>query len=599
MLVVTTAQMRALEQGAVDAGATWQGLIEQAGWGVAQESLRLLGTAAGRRVVVLVGPGNNGADGLVVARHLHDAGARVTLYLWRREASQADWNLQRCRERSIPELRAADDPGQSALRRALAQADLIIDALLGMGISRAVGGDLAEIVRAVNERPAASDQRPAADDQRPAASDRRPTTNGQRPATKDEERRTRDEGPALYRSDALPLYRSSAPALQRSAGLVLAVDLPTGVHSDTGALMGAAVRADVTVATGLAKRGLVCYPGRAWAGELLVADIGLPPQQLEALMSERIEAESARGWLPARPADSHKGTFGKVMVVAGSLIYPGAASLATAAALRVGAGLVTLATGRSVLGGPGRLPEITLRPLPEAEWGVIGENAADELLKHLEGYSALLIGPGLGREQPTRTFLERLLGIEAPRPRGSIGFRIGGAEEKPAGQTQRPELPPTVIDADGLNLLAEIEDWSERLPRGRCVLTPHPGEMKRLLKAEQLGDDLVQVAEEAAKRWGQLVVLKGATTIVADMEGRSAIHDGANPALATAGTGDVLAGAIAGLLAQGRPPFEAAGAAVYLHGAAGQLVRGELGDAGALASDLLPRLPLAIKQLKG
>lgn len=564
MLVATTAQMRALEQGAVDAGATWQGLIEQAGWGVAQESLRLLGPAAGRAVLVLVGPGNNGADGLVVARHLHDAGARVTLYVWRRAADPADWNLQRCRERAMPELRADADPDRAALRRALTQADLIIDALLGMGISRAVSGELAEIVQTVNTRDPATNHQP-------------PTTTHAAPARNGHER------PA-----ARPPGRP----------VVLAVDLPTGVHSDTGALLGVAVRADVTVATGLVKRGLLCYPGRAWAGELVVADIGLAPQQLEALMSERINPESVRGWLPARPADAHKGTFGKVMVVAGSLIYPGAASLASAGALRTGAGLVTLATGRSVLGGPGRLPEVTLRPLPEAEWGVIGENAATELLKHLEGYTALLIGPGLGREQPTRTFLERLLGVEPPRQRGGIGFRIN-AEEKPADQPQRPELPPTVIDADGLNLLAEIEGWSERLPRGRCVLTPHPGEMKRLLKVEQLDNDPVRQAEQAAQSWGQLVVLKGATTVVAEPEGRSAIHDGGNPALATAGTGDVLAGAIAGLLAQGCPPFEAACAGVYLHAAAGQILRAELGDAGTIASDLLLRLPLAIKQLKG
>ncbi|GAB4200026.1 MAG: bifunctional ADP-dependent NAD(P)H-hydrate dehydratase/NAD(P)H-hydrate epimerase [Roseiflexaceae bacterium] len=556
MHIATTAQMRALEQGAVDAGATWPGLLEQAGWGVAQEALRLLGDASGRVVLVLVGPGNNGADGLVAARHLHDAGARVTLYLWRRSEPHNDPNWLRCRERAIPELAAANDPDAQALARLLPEAALVIDALLGMGISRVVGGDLAAIVRAVNQRP------------RPNAATKPHTTTKQR------------------RPDLHPL------------SLVLSIDLPTGIHSDSGAVMGVAITADTTVATGLIKRGLLLYPGRTYAGDLRLAEIGLAQRQLEALMSERITPDFVRGRLPARPDDGHKGTFGKVMVVAGSLIYPGAASLATAGALRVGAGLVTLATGRSVLGGPGRLPEITLRPLPEAEWGTLGEEAADDLLKHLEGYRALLIGPGLGREQHTRKFLERLLGIEAPRQRGAIGFRIATAEEKPAAQT-RPELPPTVIDADGLNLLSEIDGWAERLPRDRMVLTPHPGEMERLLKTEALDGDLVRVAEDAAKAWGQVVVLKGATTVVAEPEGRSAIHDGGNAALATAGTGDVLAGAIAGLLAQGLEPFEAAALGVYLHGAAGRLLREDLGDAGTIASDLLPRLPLAIKQLKG
>jgi NAD(P)H-hydrate epimerase len=334
-----------------------------------------------------------------------------------------------------------------------------------------------------------------------------------------------------------------------------------------------------------------------YTGEIRLAEIGLAPDQVEAIMSERIDARSARALLPARPDDAHKGTFGKVIVVAGSLLYPGAASLATAGAARVGAGVVTLATGRSTLGGPGRLAEVTLRPLPEAEWGVLGEAAADELLKHLEGYSALLVGPGLGRDEPVRAFLERLLGLDQPRARGHIGFRVGASGDT-AAEKQRPELPPMVLDADALTLLSQIESWWERLPRGRCVLTPHPGEMKRLLKVDELDEDRAKAAEEAAARWGQIVVLKGATTVIAEPGGRSALNDGGNAALATAGTGDVLAGAIAGLLAQGLAPFEAAALGVYLHSAAGRLVRSELGDAGALASDLLPRLPLAIKGLK-
>jgi NAD(P)H-hydrate epimerase len=286
------------------------------------------------------------------------------------------------------------------------------------------------------------------------------------------------------------------------------------------------------------------------------------------------------------------------MVIAGSPEYPGAASLATAGAARVGAGLVTLAASRAALAGPGRLPEVTLQFLPEADWNALGEETADEALKHLEGYRALLVGPGLGREEQTRKFMERLLGVEPSRQRGHIGFRLGAAPEQ-AAEAQRPELPPTVIDADGLNLLSQIDRWWERLPRGRCVLTPHPGEMKRLLGAEELNADLVKAAEDAATTWGQVVVLKGATTVVADPEGRSALNDGGNAALATAGTGDVLAGAIAGLLAQGLTPFDAATLGVYLHSAAGRILRDDLGDMGTIASDLLPRLPQAIQTLKG
>jgi len=543
--LVTTAQMRALEQAAVDAGATWAGLMEQAGWGVAQIAMRLLGHVHGKRVLVLIGPGNNGGDGLVVARHLHDAGARVVLYLWRRRETPDDANWQRCRQRDLAEYLADDDPRRAELRRLLADCDLVVDALLGMGISRAVEGDLAAIVQ---------------------------TMNAERRAMKNELN------------------------VQRSAFSVLAIDMPTGVDSDTGAVLGAAMQADLTAATGLVKRGLLQYPGRFYAGAIQVVEIGIAPAQLEAMMSEIIDAAMARKLLPPRPADAHKGSFGKVMVIAGSPLYPGAASLATAGAARVGAGLVTLATGRSGLGGPGRLPEVTLQFLPEADWNTLGEAAAEEALKQLEQFQALLVGPGLGREEPTRTFLENLLGIDSPRHRGHIGFRVGALSDRSA--EKRPDLPPTVIDADGLTLLSQIEHWWERLPRGRCVLTPHPGEMKRLLGVEELDADRVRVAERAADSWGQVVVLKGATTIVAEPEGHSAVNDGGNAALATAGTGDVLAGAIAGLLAQGLAPFDAAVLGVYLHSAAGRLVRDDLGDMGALASDLLPRLPLAIKALK-
>ncbi|MCS6882466.1 MAG: NAD(P)H-hydrate dehydratase [Oscillochloridaceae bacterium] len=540
MRLATTAQMRALEQAAVDAGATWDGLMEQAGWGVAQEALRLLGPAAGRRVLILVGPGNNGGDGLVAARHLHDAGAVVTLYLWRRRCPEGDANWQRCRTRAIRETVAESDPRQTTLRDLAQEADLIVDALLGMGISRPLEGELAAIVETVN-----------------------------------------------------------AVRAERASTLrVLAVDLPTGVNSDTGAVEGAAIRADVTVATGLPKRGLLLFPGRDRVGRLVLAEIGIPAHALEEVMSAMLTAEEARRLAPARPADAHKGSFGKVLVVAGSLNYPGAAFLACAGAARVGAGLVTLASGRTVLLAGGRPLEVTLLPLAEGDWGAIGPNAVEELEEHLAGYAALLLGPGLGAAECTREFVLRLFGLERPRSKTRVGFVAGTLADEPAVATKLEQLPPTVLDADGLNILATVEAWHERLPRKRFVLTPHPGEMRRLLKVESLPGDPLAVATDAAARWGQVVVLKGATTVIAAPDGRSLVYSQPNPALATAGTGDVLAGAIAGLLGQGLTLYDAAALGVYLHGAAGARVREELGDAGTLASDLLPHLPQALKALK-
>jgi NAD(P)H-hydrate epimerase len=579
MKVVTTAQMRALEQAAVDAGATWPGLMEQAGRGMAEHALALLDEA--RRALVLVGPGNNGGDGLVIARRLYDAGIRVALYLWRRRDDPDDANWRMCRERAIPEHSASDDPGRATLRALLAASDLAVDALLGIGASRPVEGDLAEIVETLNAKGQTLNREQGLDE----AVQRR-TLNAGQGTLKEDRGRIDPDG-----NDHLVNLSPCQP-------VILAVDMPTGIDTDTGAVLGSALRADVTVAAGLLKRGLLLYPGRAYAGALRTVPIDLVPADVETIMSETIGAELARGLLPARPDDSHKGTFGRVLVIAGSVHYPGAASLATAGAARAGAGLVTLATGRSALAIGGRGPEITLLPLPEAEWGVLGEAAADEALKAITDYRALLVGPGLGREKQTGAFLARLLGLDSPLHRGHIGFRIGHSAEKPAVK-QRPTLPPAVLDADALFLLAQAEGWWERVPRGSLVLTPHPVEMKRLLGAEAIPADPLASASEAAARWGQVVVLKGATTVVADPEGRTRINDGGNAALATAGTGDVLAGAIAGLLAQGLAPFDAATLGVYLHSAAGRLLRDDLGDMGTLASDLLPRLPLAIKRLKG
>jgi NAD(P)H-hydrate epimerase len=307
-----------------------------------------------------------------------------------------------------------------------------------------------------------------------------------------------------------------------------------------------------------------------------------------ALTSARIAS-----LLPARPGDAHKYTFGRLLVIAGSITCPGAASLATAAAARVGTGLVVLGIGRSALHGPGRIPEVVLQILPEAEWGYLGEAAADEVQQKLGATSALLIGPGIGRDDSTRGFLARLLGLR-PVETLPIGFTAAaGGPPLPS-----PSLPPVVLDADALTLLAEVPSWWERLTPGTAVLTPHAGEMARLLEVERLEDYDLPAARTAAMRWRQVVVLKGPTTTIAGPDGDIVNLGAPNPALATAGTGDVLAGCIAGLLAQGLSPMAAAMVGVHLHAQAGEMVAEELGEAGTLASDLLPRLPLAIRALR-
>ncbi|MFH1002715.1 MAG: NAD(P)H-hydrate dehydratase, partial [Chloroflexota bacterium] len=294
----------------------------------------------------------------------------------------------------------------------------------------------------------------------------------------------------------------------------------------------------------------------------------------DAVTTELITAGWARAALPARPPDANKGTFGRVLVVAGSINYIGAAYLACSGALRVGAGLVTLATASSlqpVLAA--RLAEATYLPLAEAAPGVIAPQAAETIKEQLDRYDVLLLGCGLGQGPETLEFIS--------------GVLFG------------KELPAAVLDADALNSLAILPDWWQRLADD-AILTPHPGEMARLcgVPVAEVQADRVGIALRAAGEWHMTVVLKGAYTVIAAPDGRCRISLVANPGLASAGTGDVLAGAIAGLAAQGLSRFDAACLGVYLHGQAGEMVRDELGDAGMLASDLLPALPVVIKKLK-
>jgi NAD(P)H-hydrate epimerase len=367
---------------------------------------------------------------------------------------------------------------------------------------------------------------------------------------------------------------------------IVAVDGPTGLDYDTGALDDAAIPADLTVTFAHPKVGHFRFPGAAALGELDVADIGTDPGLADKVTLQTATAGLVRSWLPPRPPDAHKGTFGKALIVAGSVNYTGAAYLAGAAATRAGAGLVTLALPSVIHSSvAARLTEATYLLLPH-ELGVIAAGATRVLSEQIPSYDALLLGPGLGQERETRTFVEALLdGKEKHR---YLGF--GNNTER----AEAPTLPPLVIDADGLNILATMEDWPKRLPPG-SVLTPHPGEMARLMgcSAADVQADRLAVARSQASAWNHIVVLKGAYTIIAAPDGKAIIIPFANPGLATAGTGDVLAGTIVSLRAQGVDGFAAATVGAYLHGLAGELAREEIGTAGMVAGDVLAHLPQA------
>ncbi|HHS97765.1 MAG TPA: NAD(P)H-hydrate dehydratase [Chloroflexi bacterium] len=553
MKVVTVEQMRAIEAASDAAGHTYAAMMERAGRAVA-EALTGRMDVEGKRVLVLVGPGNNGGDGLVAAHYLAQAGAEVACYLSRARDPQRDVNLRRLQEGSVFTTVASADQGHRVLRRLAAGADVVIDGLLGTGSTPPVRGTVAEILKTVGEVL---------------------------------RRREQVSAPEIQPIGTVP------PSPTPSRPLIIAVDGPSGMDFDTGALDESALRADLTVTFAYPKRGHFRFPGAAAVGELLVADIGTDPALAAEVDLEVATPQMVRAWLPPRPPDAHKGTFGRALIVAGSTNYTGAARLAGSAAVRAGAGLVTVALPTPIHAPVAAgLAEATYVLLPH-ELGVVAEAAVEVLAEIVERYDALLLGPGLGREQETVAFVERLLGRRAERR--SVGFL-------PSEKTSAPPLPlpPLVVDADGLNILSGWPDWHERLPPG-TVLTPHPGEMARLMgcSTREVQEDRVEVARRQARAWGHVVVLKGAYTVVAAPDGRVVLEPFANPGLATGGTGDVLAGIIVALRAQGLPPFEAAVAGAYLHGLAGELARVDLGEAGMAAGDLLRYLPQAQRRLGG
>lgn len=378
----------------------------------------------------------------------------------------------------------------------------------------------------------------------------------------------------------------------------VAVDIPTGVNADTGAVAELAFRADATVTFGRPKRGLYLAPGLRYTGRVVVAPLGLGEEGVPDDAPRLITRADAAARLPRREADAHKGTAGSLLIVGGSANYLGAPVLSAGAALRVGAGLVTLAVPRSlVIALAAQLPEATYLPLPEAGWGIAGPNAAQTVAEALGRYTALQLGNGLGREPETEAFLARLFGI-APRGRNALGF--GQPATAPATANREAITMPALIDADGLNWLSTVERWWEALKGLRLVLTPHPGEMGRLrgVETHAITADPWTAARDAARAWGQTVVLKGGHTVVAAPDGALWVTPTINPALAAAGTGDTLAGEIAGLLTQGLAPTDAAILGLWLGSRAADLASDELGTLPLVASDLPAYLGIAVQELE-
>jgi ADP-dependent NAD(P)H-hydrate dehydratase / NAD(P)H-hydrate epimerase len=494
-------------------------LMENAGKSVAAFIKHRFSKLGRRRIVILCGKGNNGGDGFVVARHLLEMGARATVCLFADPAEvrgDAAANLKRWQD-AARELRIVHDSNEwQAAKAALASADIIVDALLGTGVRGPVEGLLKEVIEEVNRR-------------RPEAA-------------------------------------------------VVAVDIPSGLSAGTGETEGAAVRANYTVTFTAPKRGFFLGSAAQQVGQLVVRDIGSPPELVEEVGKGHLRwlepRELTQFSIPRSP-EGHKGDYGHALIVAGSVGKSGAAVLSSWAALRVGAGLVTVATPEPVLPiVASHIPEIMTEPLPATETGSISLRSLEyeRFNNLLKGKRALAIGPGLSTHNETMQFV-----------RDTIAKRPG---------------VPMVLDADGLNA---FDGRAQELKgsRGMIALTPHPGEMARVLgtTTEDIQSRRLDVAQKAAAEWDAYVILKGHQTIVAAPNGQAWINSTGNPGMGTGGTGDVLTGMLAGLTAEygTNAWWWTLGFGVYLHGLAGDLAAADVGQAPLMASDLIRAIPDAFQ----
>ena len=521
MKAVTAKQMRLIDRRAIEEfGVPSLTLMENAGRGLFRVVRDALGGMARKRIAVFCGKGNNGGDGLVVARLAAQAGACVRVLLAARKQEvrgDAAVNLQRAescglRAFEVPEL---DSPSglPAHIARQLNESDAAVDALLGTGISGPPAPPMPALIACIE--------------------------------------RIRSRG--------------NAP--------VISVDVPSGIDADTGRVPGPAVRADHTVTMGLPKLGLLLYPAAGLVGRLHVADIGFPAALVD-------EAEAAAEWVEQgqiaamfseRQQDSHKGDYGRVFIIAGSPGMTGAATLCGHAALLAGAGLVTVgvpASLNAIL--EEKLTEVMTYPLPETTEHTLSEAALQPILSKASQCEVVALGPGISLHPETAVLTGQIV--------------------------QRLDLP-LVLDADALTNLAPQRDILRPDGGAARIITPHPGEMGRLLRmsSDRVQADRIGAACGAASRFRCIVALKGAHTIICAPDEIPRINPTGNPGMASGGTGDVLTGLIAGLMAQGLAPFDAASAAAYVHGLAGDLAAEEETQTALTASELLQRIPQALR----
>jgi NAD(P)H-hydrate epimerase len=513
MKVVTAEQMQQMDSEAIRKfGIPGLDLMERAGEGCAAAIIDACQDADNCSAMIVCGKGNNGGDGYVVARLLRARGWGVTVVILARSeeiAGDAAVNLKRL-PAGIPIHFCADE---ESLGRCLSESgdfSVIVDALLGTGLKQEVAG----------------------------------------------------------------LYLQAIKLINNAGCPVIAVDIPSGISGSSGKVLGNAVRADLTVTFASAKLGHILYPGAGHVGRLKIVDIGIPGEIIErAVGAEFVDASAAAKLIQQRDPSAHKGSFGHILIIAGSTGHTGAAALAASGAVRSGAGLVSLAIPASlnqIL--EQKTTEAMTLPLPDCARGYLASDALDPIRSALHGRDVVAIGPGISRQRETSDLVRQLV---------------------------REVKLPLVIDADGLNALSEYTSLFTESISPAIVLTPHPGEMARLcgVTVAAVEADRVGVACDFAVNHGVFLVLKGARTVIAAPDGAVAINGSGNPGMASGGMGDVLTGIIAALLGQHYSPFDACRLGVFVHGLAADLSAAEKGMIGLIASDVVERLPNAFKKL--
>lgn len=514
MKVLTSQQMKEIDRKAIEEiGIIGPILMENAGLQIYKAIIEKFPKIQEERITIIAGKGNNGGDGLVVARHLLNQGCdpQVVLLAQKTEVrGDAALNLRIAERIGIKIQEAPTPKAWKNQKKTLFGSTIIVDAVFGTGLSKPAAGIYAMVIEDINK------------------------------------------------ADAFKV----------------SVDIPSGLSSDTFRIIGPCVRADLTVTLAAPKIAHVFPPAEEYAGELVIGDIGMPDFlfEREELKLELIERQRLLPCFEARKKDSHKGTFGHLFILSGSIGKTGAAAMAARAALKMGAGLVTVGTPKSCLPMIARsMAELMTEPLPETEKGTLSEDALERILILLEGKDGLMIGPGISTHPSTAELVLSLL------PKIKV---------------------PVMIDADALNILASNPQLLKSLRRP-VILTPHPGEFARLLdlSAKDVVDNKLELAPRFAQEYGVYLVLKGYRTLIVTPEGMVYINPTGNPGMATAGTGDVLSGMIASMMIQEKELLEAILSAVYVHGLSGDISAEKLGEKVLTAGNLITHLPSALKMM--